>query len=155
MSLIHQFQRHETGCFAACVSILTGQSYNEVLKLLKPKANYLCHGFRSRSPSKTAMRLLKKAGIKAHTSKLKRFASFKRQGKHALFIIRWKESPNQCHTMVYDHESNRFLDPYFGDELTARQLKNLERQLDTSIIVDTLPTIGRVRARSRPHSPKK
>jgi len=150
MSLIHQFQRHETGCFTACVSMMLNKSYYDVLDILKPKANYMSHGFKTRSMSKTALRLLKKVGIKAHISNHKKFSSFQKHNKHAIFIIRWKFEPEQCHTIVYDHETKRFLDPHFGDKLTSRQLKSLERQLDTAIIVDMISPTGRVRP-----SPKK
>lgn len=139
MSLNHVWQNNDTGCFISCVAMLTGKSYYEALDILKPKANYLCHGFKTHSTSKTALRLLKKVGIKAHISNLKKFSSFKKKDKHALFIIRWKEEPDQCHAIVFDHETKRFHDPYFGAALTPRQLKNLERQLDTAIVVDTLP----------------
>ena len=144
MSLNHVWQNNDTGCFIACVSMLTGQGYYQTLVMLKPKSNYLCHGFKTRSISKTVLRLLKRAGIKAHVSSAKKFNSFKKINNHALFIIRWKEEPDQCHTIVYDFESKKFLDPHFGDKLTARQLKTLERQLDTAIIVDKLPEVKAV-----------
>lgn len=137
-------QEHRTGCFVACIAMLLGKTYNETLRILHPgESSYTLyeHGFLDMSVENAAFKALNIAGIKAHRSRFKKFRTYRKYDKHALLIIRWKTDPAMCHTILYDGEAHRFIDPDFGTEPSRYHLKSFEDQLDTAIIVDQLPEV--------------
>jgi hypothetical protein len=136
-------QENYTGCFIAAVATLLGKTYRETYAILHPGKNPSLesnHGFLDMSMQHAAFEALKRVGIKAHLSKVKRFETYTRHSENALLIIRWKFEPHLCHTIVYDGEARKFIDPSFGMAVQNKwTIKNLESQLDFGIIIDQIP----------------
>lgn len=136
-------QENGTGCFIAAIASLLGKTYNDVFSMFYPGQDQWTtyeHGFRDLSMETAALTALSKVGIKARLSKLKKFRSYAKKSKHALLIIRWSFAPDLCHTIVYDGDTHKFIDPSYGDAIRADyKLKSLEEQLDFGIIIDQLP----------------
>jgi hypothetical protein len=146
MALQRVAQKNYTGCFVAAVAMLLGKTYEDTFRLLHPgkdPAVETQHGFLDMSVTNAAFQCLDRVGIKGRPSKLKRFASYRKRNQHALLIIRWSFSPDLCHTIVYDGDEHKFIDPSYGEEVRKYALKNLEQQLDSAILIDSIPTENR------------
>lgn len=143
MALRRVAQKNYTGCFVAAVAMLLGKDYEETFRLLHPGKDPTVeqtHGFINMSVTDAAFEALSRAGIKGHPAKFKRFKTYAKRDQHALLIIRWDFSPDLCHTIVYDGDDHKFLDPSYGEEVRGYSLKSLERQLDSAIWIDSIPT---------------
>jgi hypothetical protein len=136
MPLQRVYQENDVGCFVAGLAILLGKTYAEAFKLVHPRKSYLdwCHGIEAVSMQEAALSTLQRLGVKAHVSRLRRFDSLRKSKKNMILIIRWEVQPTRCHTVVYDAESRKILDP---DPWPA-PVKELERQLDCVIVVDEI-----------------
>ncbi len=143
MALRRVAQKNYTGCFVAAVAMLLGKDYEETFGLLHPgkdPAVEIDHGFLDTDVLRAAFMALERAGIKGRPAKFKRFKTYAKRDQHALLIIRWNFSPELCHTIVYDGDDHKFLDPSYGEEVRGYSLKSLERQLDSAIWIDSIPT---------------
>lgn len=89
-----------------------------------------------------AHKLLRNLGFKTHTGKYRKFKSYReRVQKNAIMIVRWSFDPSMCHCILFDAEAKSFIDPSGGYVIVSeRELRSLQRQLDTPIIVDEIPT---------------
>lgn len=128
----------------AAVAMLLGKDYEETFSLLHEPgkdSKDSKHGWRTNIPGATAIKLLKRVGIKSHYTTLRKFNTLRRHynGRHVLIIIRWSFSPNMCHTIVFDGDDVKFIDPSYADEPNRFTLRNLEAQLDSVIVIDKLP----------------
>lgn len=136
-------QENGSGCFIAAIASLLGKTYNDVFSMFYPGKDQWSmydHGFKDHSMERTAMEALSRVDIKARISTLKKFRSYAKKSKHALLIIRWKFAPDLCHTIVYDGDDHKFIDPTFGFRIESQaKLKRLEEQLDFGIIIEELP----------------
>lgn len=136
-------QESGTGCFIAAIASLLGKTYNEVFSIFHPGKDQWTtyeHGFSNFSMETAALAALSRVGIKARVSKLKKFRSYAKKSKHALLIVRWTFAPDLCHTIVYDGDVHKFIDPSYGEIIrTDHKLKTLEEQLDFGIIIEQLP----------------
>lgn len=136
MPLQRVFQENNHGCFIAGIAILLGKTYQEAFSLVHPEKSYQdwSHGIEAFSLQDAALSTLQRLGVKAHVSRLRRFDSLRKSKKNMILIIRWDCMPTRCHTVVYDAESRRILDP---DPYPATT-KELEEQLDFAIAVDEI-----------------
>ena len=137
-------QQSHTGCFIACVAMLTGRTYEQAFSLLRPgqdpKTTYT-HGWEEMSMEQTVHRLLGGLGFRSRTSKYRKFRTFKeRVNKNAIMIIRWRWSPTLCHCVLFDAEKKQFIDPSGGYTPSERALKDLQEQLDCAIIIEDIPS---------------
>lgn len=136
-------QRSHTGCFIACVAMMTGRTYNQAFSLLRPgvdpNATY-SHGWLEMSMEETIHSLLRGLGIQSRTSKYRKFRTFReRVSKHAIMLIRWRWSPTMCHCVFFDGEQRRFIDPSGAHVPHERVLRDLQDQLECAIIIDHIP----------------
>lgn len=137
-------QQSHTGCFIACVAMLTGRTYEQAFSLLRPgedpKASY-SHGWQEMSMEGAIHRLLGGLGIRSRTSKYRKFRTFReRVNKNAIMLIRWRWDPTMCHCVLFDGEEKRFIDPGGGYTPTERMLKDLQSQLECAIIIEEIPS---------------
>lgn len=135
-------QENTTGCFIAAIASLLGKTYNDVFSIFYPGQDQWAtynHGFSDLSMERAAFTALSRVGIKARLSKLKKFRSYAKKSNHALLIIRWSFAPDLCHTIVYDGDTHKFIDPSYGGTIQTNRLKSLENQLDFGIIIQQLP----------------
>lgn len=138
-------QQSHTGCFIACVAMLLGKTYEEAFSLLHPgkkMTEMYSHGWRDDSMENKAHELLRGLGFKTHTGKYRKFKSYReRMQKNAIMIIRWDFDPTMCHCILFDGDAKNFIEPSGGYIVTSDYtLKSLQRQLDTPIIIDKIPT---------------
>lgn len=136
MPLQRVYQENDAGCFIAGVASLLGKTYAEAFSLIHPYKSYYewSHGIEAISMQEAALSTLQRLGIKAHLSRLRRFDSLRKSKKNMILIIRWNIMPTRCHTVVYDAESRKILDP----DPDPAPLKELEAQLDFAIAVDEI-----------------
>lgn len=145
MALQPVSQKSYTGCFIACVAMLLGKTYDEAFSLLHPGKNQAAmssHGWSADSMEQKAHELLRKLGFKTHTGKYRKFKSYReRMHKNAIMIVRWSFDPTMCHCILFDADGKRFIEPSGGYVVESEhQLKDLQRQLDTPIVIDSIPT---------------
>lgn len=137
-------QENCTGCFIAAIATLLGKTYSDVFSIFYPgRASWdvYDHGFQEISMELAAFKALSRVGIQAHRTHFKRFRTYAKRDQHALLIIRWASTPDLCHTIVFDGDAHKFIDPSFGKALLSRSsLKELEEQLEFGILIDRLPT---------------
>lgn len=138
-------QQSHTGCFIACVAMLLGKTYEEAFSLLHPGKNMTemySHGWRDNSMENKAHELLRGLGFKTHTGKYRKFKSYReRMQKNAIMIIRWDFDPSMCHCILFDADAKNFIEPSGGYVITSDYtMKSLQRQLDTPIIIDKIPS---------------
>lgn len=137
MPLYRVYQENDAGCFIAGVASLLGKTYAEAFRLVHPSKSYwdsFSHGIEAMSMEEAALSTLQRLGVKAHVSRLRRFDSLRKSKKHMILIIRWAVQPTRCHTVVYDAESRKILDP----DPDPAPIKELENQLDFAIAVDEI-----------------
>lgn len=138
-------QKSYTGCFIACVAMLLGKTYDEAFNLLHPGKDPIAissHGWRANSMEEKAHELLRKLGFKTHTGKYRKFNSYReRMKKNAIMIVRWSFAPSMCHCILFDAEAKSFIDPSGGYIISSEyELRRLQRQLDTPIVIDKIPS---------------
>lgn len=152
MALRAVAQKNGTGCFIAAIATLLGSTYEEAYRLCHPGKDPDIeweHGFWDTSVLRAAFQSLERAGIKGRLAPYKKFSSFSKRNKHALLIIRWRIEPNLCHAIVYDGDTHRFLDPSSGSEVPFWSMKSLEKQLDSAIFVEEIPSRKKNEKRSK------
>jgi hypothetical protein len=143
MALMRIHQVNESGCFIACVAILTGKSYYEAFQMLHPGKNierFRDHNIIHESVEQGAIENLQKIGIQARPSRLRRLKSLVRHGKKpAMLIMRWKDADPGCHSVIFDPETKKILDPAFFIPLKFR---TYERHLVGLLYIDQPTTQG-------------
>lgn len=89
-----------------------------------------------------AHELLRKLGFKTHTGKYRKFKSYReRMKKNAIMIVRWSFAPSMCHCILFDADAKSFIDPSGGYTITSEyDLRRLQKQLDTPIVIDKIPS---------------
>lgn len=107
MKLVRQI--HEYGCFPAALAMISGRSYNEMLKLIYPKrkkANWNIDGV----SDEAIYRSLNRLGIKYRKRKPTTLSNIK---SNAILIIgNYLGDTNTDHTVIWDYEKQKILDPY-------------------------------------------
>ena len=142
MALQPVLQEHYDGCLTAGIAILLGKSYMETFSLLRGRFPIAeeTHGFEGFSMKRVALQTLSRAGIKGRPVRFRTFNACRKHNKPALLIIRWQWEPQRCHTIIYDHETKKFLDPYYGMEVVLEhRLRRLEEQVDCIISIENIP----------------
>jgi hypothetical protein len=137
-------QENYSGCFVAAIATLLGKTYRETFEILHPgqdPALQYDHGFLDVSVQNAAFTALQRAGIKGHLTNRKKFKTYAKRSQHALLIIRWKFQPyTLCHTIVYDGDEHKFIDPSWGRAVRDNYtLASLEEQLEFGIVIDEIP----------------
>lgn len=145
MALQPVTQKSYTGCFIACVAMLLGKTYDEAFSLMHPGKDQKVmssHGWSADSMEEKAHELLRKLGFKTHTGKYRKFKSYReRMHKHAILIVRWDYDNTMCHCILFDAEAKQFIDPSGGYVITSdAEIRKLQRQLDTPIVIDKRPS---------------
>jgi hypothetical protein len=125
--------------------MLLGKSYEEAFNLLHPgkkMSETYSHGWSALSMEDKTHELLRGLGFKTHSGKYRKFKSYQdRVKKNAIMIIRWDFDPTMCHCILFDADAKQFIEPSGGYViLSPNTLKSLQRQLDTPIIIDRIPT---------------
>lgn len=103
-------QRHNNGCFIACLAILLGKTYEEAFKVVYPNRDCPLDYENPNvglSPE-VSLEIIKKIGLKPKKSSLTRLKSLKRT---ALVLLRWRDAPTLLHGIVFDASRQIFLDP--------------------------------------------
>src|SRR5271165_5496102 len=143
MALRPVLQVHDDGCLIAGIATLLGKTYLETFTLLhhgRQPFSGETHGFEGKSMSKVAMQALRRAGIKGRPARFRTFKHCLKRNQHVLLIIRWQWQPERCHTIIFDHETKKFLDPIYGTAVEREdRLQRLEEQLDAVIVIENIP----------------
>lgn len=126
---------HWSGCFVACIAMVTGTSYEQAFKLLFPKRRFEneYHGIRRMNPTAPAnVAYLKMSALGLQPKRTNR-VSFDKLNRTAIWIIRWSWSPELMHAVVWDHQTKTILDPAYSLPLP---IKEYEKQRDSVYYVE-------------------
>ena len=121
MALKRVKQDHTCGCFVAAVATLLGVSYRTAFVRLYGKwSEYFCG-----VPQGTQLDpLLDKVGLKHRRVQVRRFERLK---KNSLVVIEWHSG--LCHTLVWDAEDNKVIDPFYASPLDLVSYQSLSARV--------------------------
>lgn len=121
-------QKHDSGCFIACVAMMLGISYNQALKRVHPNMRFE-EWQNVALPPEEAIKKLPVLGINIKPSKQRRISRLRRD---ALLLIRWARTPWLQHAAIYDSSRRRMFDP--AGKPFPRYI--YESQLDTVLYIE-------------------
>jgi hypothetical protein len=141
MPLPFVYQEQKGGCFIACAAMLLRLPYREIFDKIHPGIPFdkWGGGINTRSVMDEARSTLESLNIQVTPGRARRFKSIQQHSKrHAVIIIRWRWQPWICHTILFDAEARKFIDPL--SKLYNRwTLQELEDQLEGVLYVDKIP----------------
>lgn len=153
-------QEHRNGCIFACLAMLSGKSYREVIRILYPDIwvpeddlvycgqmdQYYVPNVVTKDVGNTIACLLEQLGCKVRESKTREIKRLGQRSRNSILIIRWacderyasEHNPWMCHAVVCDAAQKMILDPGRScrTPLDSPRLGLLQRQLDSVYFVD-------------------
>lgn len=101
-------QRHQRGCASACLAMLTGKTYYQVLNYLHPKRKRNKRGYDVAIGHKEFFYALSKYGFKPE---LDWVADITKLEVPAVLAVHLSEVDNNLHAVLWDSKEKRILDP--------------------------------------------
>lgn len=121
-------QDNYMGCFVAAVATMIGASYADARKMIHPNKGE-SHGI---APEK-AIERLRRLGFNPQVRYGRRRVRDLRE--NTLLLVTWSHSPELGHTVVWDAEERKVLDPCGWSTMTHG---DIERQLYCSIALKAI-----------------
>jgi len=119
MALKRVSQVHDQGCLYAGIATLLGISYSEAFRRIHPLDYISLLWDAPMLRADSIGQVLSALGIKYRISNARRVKSLRH---NALLIIRWSSDPRYSHTLVWDAERKKLLDPG-GNGLSFREVE--------------------------------
>lgn len=121
-------QESDLGCFVAAVASLNDITYREAFNLIHPGS--FMTPYNGGLPLSEAPKVLKKLGWKLKKIPIKYLSSLK---KDAIIFLTWKDEPEMSHTILYDAESKKIIDPVYTPHL---RMRTYERHLNSVYYIE-------------------
>lgn len=141
------------GCFVACTAMVMGISYAEAYELIHPgrakqkiwytfgtgRGRIVVHSdsasdWDASLTPELAFNKLKRLGLKPRYADVRNIKKLKQT---AIIWVRWEMQPDLMHSIVYDARTKLFWDPMKTVPLEPKGKRNLQRQLDSVIYLDS------------------